>query len=164
MDVVLIVLVVVGVIGIVVALALNPVVRKGNDAAIAKCWERLGRDRIQAIEPKAVGFATDPEDAGGLRGQGCLAVNDTELLFVTTARQREFAIPRSSITSVDCSGDPRSPVKATLSVTYEDPAHGTVTASWRIPDMPDWLTALGYDWGPEGPPPKDVDEDDTATT
>jgi hypothetical protein len=164
MDVVLIVLVAVVAVGIVVALVLNPVVRKANDQAIARCWERLGRERIQAIEPKAVGFATDPEDAGGLRGQGCLAVNEAELLFVTTGKQKEFAIARSAIRSVEPSGDPRSPVKATLVVEYEDAEHGNVKASWRLPDMPDWLTALGYDWGPEGPPPRDLDEeDDTAT-
>ncbi len=160
MDVVLIVLIVVVAIGIIVALAFNPLVRKANDQAIAKCWERLGRDRIQAIEPRAVGFATDPEDAGGLRGQGCLAVNDQELLFVTTAKQTEFAIPRSAIRSIDPSGDPRSPVKATLEITYEDSEHGEVKASWRLPDMPDWLNALGYDWGPEGPPPKDDEATD----
>ena len=45
MDVVLIVLIVVVAIGIIVALAFNPLVRKANDQAIAKCWERLGRDR-----------------------------------------------------------------------------------------------------------------------
>lgn len=159
MDVLLIVLVVVVAIGIVVALALNPVVRKGNDQAIARCWERLGRERIQAIEPKAVGFATDPEDAGGLRGQGCLAVNDVELLFVTTGKQKEFAIPRSAISAIEPSGDPRSPVKSTLEVVYKDSEHGDVRASWRLPDVPDWLTALGYDWGPEGPPPPEDDED-----
>ena len=162
MEVLLIVLAVVVVIGIIIALALNPVVRKANDQAIARCWERLGRERIQVIEPRSVGFATDPEDAGGLRGQGCLAVNDVELLFVTTGKQKEFAIPRSAITSVESSGDPRSPVKATLMVVYTDAEHGEVTASWRLPDMPDWLTALGYDWGPEGPPPKEDDDDADA--
>jgi hypothetical protein len=162
MEVLLIVLAVVVVIGIVVALALNPVVRKRNDAAIARCWERLDRARIKVIEPRAVGFATDPEDAGGLRGQGCLAVNDTELVFVTTGSQKEFAIPLSAVTAVEPSGDPRSPVKSTLMVTYTDAEHGNVSASWRLPDIPDWLTALGYDWGPEGPPPKDDDEADAA--
>jgi hypothetical protein len=162
MEVVLIILAVVVAIGIVVALALNPLVRKASDQAISVCWERLGRDRIQVIEPKAVGFATDPEDAGGLRGQGCLAANDETLLFVTTAGRKEFAIPRSAITSVESSGDPRSPVKATLMVTYTGSEGEEVTAGWRLPDMPDWLTALGYDWGPEGPPPKEEDEDADA--
>jgi hypothetical protein len=159
MEVALIVLAVVVVIGIIVALALNPVVRKANDRAIARCWERLGRDRIRVIEPRAVGFATEPEDAGGLRGQGCLAVNDEELLFVSTGQQKEFAIPRSAIRSVETSGDARSRMKASLMVTYEDPEHGEVQASWRLTDMPDWLSALDYDWGPEGPPPPEEAND-----
>jgi hypothetical protein len=163
MEVVLIILVVVVVIGIVIALALNPIVRKASDQAITVCHERLGRDTILAIEPRAVGFATDPEDAGGLRGQGCLAVNDKELLFVTTAGRKEFAIPRSAITSVESSGDPRSRVNSTLMVTYTGEGGETVQAGWRLPDMPDWLTALDYDWGPEGPPPpEDEDEDEEA--
>ena len=51
-------------------------------------------------------------------------------------------------------------MKSTLMVHYDDAEHGSVTASWRLPDMPDWLTALGYDWGPEGPPPKEDDDAD----
>jgi hypothetical protein len=104
-----------------------------------------------------VGFASDPEDAGGLRGQGCLAVNDEELLFVTTAGQKEYAIARSAITRVDTSGDPRSPMKATITVTYTDADHGEVGASWRLSDGPDWLRELGYDWGPQFSPPVDAD-------
>lgn len=157
MTVVLIVLAVVVVLLIIAALLLNPVLRKASDQAIARCWERLERDRIKVIEPRAVGFVSDPEEAGGLRGQGCLAVNDAELLFVTTAGQKEFAIARSAIRSVDTSGDPRSAMKATISVVYDDPTHGEVTASWRLPDSPDWLRELGYDWGPEGPPAKEED-------
>jgi hypothetical protein len=83
-------------------------------------------------------------------------------LFVTTAGRKEFAIARSAITAVEASGDPRSPVKATLLVHYTDSEHGEVKASWRLPDIPDWLTELGYDWGPEGPPPKDEEEDADA--
>jgi hypothetical protein len=151
-----IVLVVVALV-VVAALAFNPLVRKANDQAVARCHERLDRDSIRVIEPKAVGFASDPEEAGALRGQGCLAVNDEELLFVTTAGRREFSIPRSAITGVDTSGDPRSPIKSTITVTYRDPGHGEVTASWRLPDGPEWLRELGYDWGPEGPPPRGDD-------
>jgi hypothetical protein len=157
MTTALIVLIVVAVVVIIAALALNPIVRKSNDRAIQQCWSELGRDTIRVIEPRAVGFATDPEEAGGLRGQGCLAVNDRELLFVTTAGQKAFRIDRSTITGVDTPGDPRSRVKSMVEVAYADPDHGAVTASWRVPDVPDWLRELGYDWGPEGPPPVDDD-------
>ena len=27
-----------------------------------------------------------------------------------------------------------------------------MTASWRLTDLVEWLTALGYDFGPDGPP------------
>jgi hypothetical protein len=159
MTTALIVLIVVLVVVVVAALALNPIVRKANDRAIERCWSELGRDTITVIEPRAVGFATDPEEAGGVRGQGCLAVNDDALLFVATAGRKAFRIDRSAITAVDTPGDPRSRAKSMVEVTYTDPDHGGVTASWRVPDVPDWLRELGYDWGPEGPPPL---EDDAA--
>jgi hypothetical protein len=160
MTTALIILIVVAVVVIIAALALNPIVRKANDRAVQQCWSELGRDEIVVIEPRAVGFATDPEEAGGLRGQGCLAANGRELLFVTTAGQKSFRVDRSAITGVDTPGDPRSRVKSMVEVSYTDPDHGTVTASWRVPDVPDWLRELGYDWGPEGPPP--IDDDVTA--
>lgn len=137
---------------IIAGLALNPVIAKQNDAAIKVCKDALGADRIEVIEPRAVGFATEPDEVGGLRGQGCLAVNDTDLMFVTTAGQKQFRVSRSAIKSVDTSGDPRSDVKAMLLVTYTDDEHGEVTASWRLVEVPRWLEVLGYDWGSEGPP------------
>ena len=76
------------------ALALNPVLNKKGDAAILRCKEALGADAITTIEPKANGFGTEPADAGGLRGMGCLALSATDLMFVTWAPQKEFRIPR----------------------------------------------------------------------
>ena len=105
------------------------------------------------IEPKANGFGTEPPTAGGLRGMGCLALSDTDLMFVTWAPQKEFRIPRSAITSVDTSADDLAGVqKAMIMVTYTGDDGSEVTASWRLTDMVEWLTALGYDFGPDGPP------------
>lgn len=152
----LIVVVVIVAVVIVAALVFNPILAKKNDAAIKLCKDTLGADRIKLIEPRAVGFATDPEEAGGLRGQGCLAVGAEEIMFVTTAGNKQFRLPRSAINSVDSSGDPRSDAKAMLTVSYVDPTHGDVTASWRLGEMPAWLDELGYDWGLEGPPELDA--------
>ena len=130
MNVVLIVLAVIVVLGIVVALALNPLLNKKGDAAIARCKEVLGADKVLEIEPKANGFGTEPAEAGGLRGMGCLAVSDTDLMFVTWAPQKEFRISRSAITGVDTSTDDIGGTqKAMVMVTYATDGGGSAVAS-----------------------------------
>jgi len=164
MNAVLIVLAVIVVIGIIIALALNPLLNKKGDAAILRCKEALGADKILEIEPKANGFGTEPAEAGGLRGMGCLAVTDSDLMFVTWAPQKEFRIARSAITGVDTSTDDIGGTqKAMVMVTYDTDGGTSAVASWRLPELTEWLTVLGFDFGPDGPPvPKadEADEDD----
>lgn len=154
-------LAVVVVIGIVVALALNPVLNKKGDAAVLRCKEVLGADAITMIEPKANGFGTEPVDAGGLRGMGCLALSATDLMFVTWAPQKEFHLSRSAITKVETSADDVAGAqKAMIMVNYRTDDTGTAVASWRLPELVEWLTALDYDFGPDGPPAAVVDDAD----
>ena len=162
MNVVLIVLAVIVVLGIVIALALNPLLNKKGDAAIARCKEVLGADNVVEIEPKANGFGTEPAEAGGLRGMGCLAVSETDLMFVTWAPQKEFHIKRSAITGVDTSTDDIGGTqKAMVMVTYTTDGGESAVASWRLPELTEWLPVLGFDFGPDGPPaPKDESVDD----
>jgi hypothetical protein len=158
MGVLLIVLIVIVVVGVVAALALAPMLNKKGDAAVARCKEALGADAIESIEPKANGFGTEPPAAGGLRGMGCLALSPTDLMFVTWAPHKEFRIPRSSITSVDTSADDLAGVtKAMIMVGYTGDDGAEVTASWRLTEIVEWLTALGYDFGPDGPPAPEED-------
>ena len=160
MGVVVIVLIVVVVVGVVAALAFAPLLNKKGDAAVARCKEALGPEAIRLIEPKANGFGTEPPSAGGLRSMGCLALSDSDLMFVTWAPQKEFRLSRSAITSVDTSADDLAGVqKAMVMVAYTADDGTEVTASWRLPDIVEWLTALGYDFGPDGPPAAPVDED-----
>ena len=153
MTVLIIVLVVLAVVVVVGALALNPVLKKKGDAAIEGARAALGgRDRVTLIEPKAVGHGSEPEEAGGLRGQGVLAVSDEALTFVTWAPQRTFTILRSEITDVATSAaDARAMDKATIEVAFIGP-EGPAKVSFRLPEVARWLDALGFDWGPEGPP------------
>jgi hypothetical protein len=161
MTIVLIILIVVAAVVALVALALGPVLNKRGDAAVARVKEALGPDRVELIEPKANGFGTEPASAGGLRAMGCLGLSDTKLMFVKWAPQEEFTIDRSAITSVTTSADDLTGVqKAMVMVTYTTADGGSATASWRLPDLVEWLIALGYDFGPDGPPELAHDQDD----
>jgi hypothetical protein len=157
-NVLVIVLIVVVLVLVVAALAFNPMLQKRGDAAIEEARTALGgRERVRLLEPKAVGFGSEPEEAGGLRGQGVLAAGDDALVFVTWAPRRTHRLERSSITSVTTSApDARVLEKAALIVGFDHPEHpGTV--SWRVPEIARWLDELGYEWGPEGRPDLDAD-------
>jgi hypothetical protein len=160
MSMPLVILIVIVVIVVGVGLALNPLLNKKGDAAIARVKDTLGADRILEIEPKANGFGSEPGEAGGLRGMGCLAVTDTDLMFVTWAPQNEFRIARSAITAVATeAADLSTTQKAMVMVTYTADDGSSVVARWRLPELVQWLTVLGYDFGPDGPPAPKSDRD-----
>jgi hypothetical protein len=158
MTVLIIVLVAIVVIALVASLVLNPILKKRGDTAIADAQAALGgRENVTLIEPKAVGHGSDPDEAGGLRGQGVLAISDAALAFVTWAPRKSFRIERSAITGVSTSApDARTLDKATIEVAFTS-ASGPATTSFRLPEVARWLDALGFDWGPEGPPSFDED-------
>jgi hypothetical protein len=157
MQGVLIGIIILAIVVILVLAAFNPVMRRKEDVAIKTVKDRLGPDAIKVIEPRTTAMGTDPEEAGGLRGMSCLAVNDEELMAVTWTGLREWHIPRSSITGVDSAADdPTSVQKATVTVAYTTP-EGEATAMFRLREPVAWLTELGYDWGPDGPPSDGAD-------
>jgi hypothetical protein len=168
----LIAVLVIAVVVIALLAATNPMMKKREDAAIKATKDHLGKDRIKVIEPRTTAMGTDPEEAGGLRGMACLAVNEDELMAVTWSGLKEWRIPRSAITVVDTAADdPASVQKATITVTYTAAEggndEGEATAMFRLREPVPWLTELGFDWGPEGPPvmddedeADDVDDDD----
>jgi hypothetical protein len=159
MTALIIVLVTIAVIAVVAALVLNPFLQKRGDTAIEDARAALGgRENVTLIEPKAVGHGSEPDEAGGLRGQGVLALSNDALVFVTWAPRRSFRLDRSAITGVTTSApDARVMDKATIEVAFTS-AEGPATTSFRLPELARWLDALGFDWGPEGPPSFD-DED-----
>jgi hypothetical protein len=161
MDVLIIVCIVIVAVGAGAALAFGPLLNKKGDAAIKRCKDELGATNIEIIEPKATGFGTEPPSAGGLRSMGCLALSHTDLMFVTWTPQKEYRIPRAAITSVDTSADDLAGVqKAMITVAYTGDDGSEVTASWRLTDIVAWLTALGYDFGPDGPPASSSEDAD----
>jgi hypothetical protein len=156
MSTLIIVLVAVVVLALVASLVLNPYLKRRGDTAIEDARTALGgRERVTLIEPKAVGHGSEPDEAGGLRGQGVLALSADALVFVTWAPRKTFRIDRSAITGVSTSApDARVMDKATVEVAFTS-AEGPATTSFRLPELARWLDALGFDWGPEGPPTLD---------
>ncbi len=153
MSPIIIALIALVVIVVVGGLALNPILQKRGDSAIADARTALGgRDQVVLIEPKAVGHGSEPDGVGGLRGQGVLAASASSLVFVTWAPRHSFQIERAAITGVTTSAaDPRVMDKATVEVAFTS-AEGPATVSWRLTEVARWLDVLGYDWGPEGAP------------
>ena len=160
MTILIVVLVAVVVIALLASLVLNPILQKRGDTAIEDARTALGgRDQVTLIEPKAVGHGSEPDEAGGLRGQGVLALSADKLAFVTWAPRKTFVLDRSAITGVTTQApDARVMEKATIEVAFTS-AEGPATTSFRLPELARWLDALGFDWGPEGAPSFDADED-----
>jgi len=159
MTVLLIVLAVL-VVGVLIALVVTiPAVRKKEDAAIAKCWDGLGRENIVMIEPRTTAMGFEPPETSAVKAMTCLAATKDELMAVSFAKLDEWRIDRSTITNVDTEADDPSALRtASILITYTQPS-GDVLARFRIKEPVPWLTELGYDWGPDGPPVLD-DEDD----
>lgn len=145
-------LVVVGVV-VIALLVTAPLMKKSEVAAVSRAKELAGGDdAVRIIEARAVGFGTDPEEAGGLRGMGVLAASTDRLVFVTWRPLADHVIDRATVTGVDCStanlaDASKAMVEVTATVDGEE-----VTSSFRVPDPIEWLDELGYDWGPEGKP------------
>lgn len=160
MNAVLIVLVVLAVVIVAGLLLSSPLLNKKQDAAIAHVKAALGAGNVKVIEPKTTGMGSDPEEAGGLRGMGVLAVTDTDLMFSTWAGPKDWRVARSDITSIDTDhADPATAHKLTITVGYAGP-DGPATAMFRLGEPVPWLIELGYDWGPEGPPALEDDDAD----
>jgi hypothetical protein len=149
------------VVGVLIALvATIPAVRKKEDAAIAKCWDALGRENIVMIEPRTTAMGFDPVDTSAVKAMTCLAATKDELMAVSFAKLDEWRIERSAISKVDTeASDPAAASTASILITYAGPT-GDVVARFRIKQPVPWLTELGYDWGPEGPPVLDEDDED----
>lgn len=157
----LIILAVAIVVGVLLGFLVTiPSIRKKEDAAIKTVKDALGASDIVLIEPRTTAMGFEPAAASGVKAMACLAATGTEVMAVSWSNKSEWRIDRSAITKVDTeAADPAAVQKASVLISYTTP-DGDVLARFRLKEPVPWLTELGYDWGPDGPPVFEDDEDE----
>lgn len=149
-----IVLAVVVVVGLVLLLAFAPKLQGKEKAASELARQAVGgEDTVRFLDPRVVGFGTEPDEAGGLRGMGVLAVSDDTIAFVTWHPQEQHTIERGAVREVSTeAAGVEDASKAMIRVRYAAADDdGEVVAGYRVKDPVRWLEALGASGGTTPP-------------
>ena len=117
--------------------------RRLQRRAAAEIRAELG-DRIVAIDERANFFGLGSSGAGQIRGNGCLAVTDDEILFRMWWPKKKIRIGRDRIASV---GHTKSHLGKTvgrplLLVSFAGDMGQEDSAAWLVTDLDSWLTIL----------------------
>ena len=104
----------------------------------------LGADNIRAIDSGANFFGLSSSGVRQVRGNGCLAATDDEILFRMWFPKKEIRIQRDRIASV---GRAKSHLGKTvgrplLLVSFADEVGQEDSAAWLVADLDSWLTIL----------------------
>jgi hypothetical protein len=101
--------------------------------------ELLGEEPV-LVDESANFFGRRSAGRFQLRGNGCLALGDEQLVFVMWLPRRELAIQRSSITAVDTADSHlgKRVGRPLLRVAFDDDV-----AAWLVRDPDRWLATLG---------------------
>ena len=104
----------------------------------------LGADNIRAIDSGANFFGLKSSGAGQIRGNGCLAATDDEILFRMWWPKKEIRIQRDRIASVASTKTHigKSVGRPLLLVSFADEVGQEDSAAWLVADLESWLTIL----------------------
>ena len=105
---------------------------------------RLGPDDIVLIDERANSFGVESKGAAQIRGNGCLAISDAEMMFVMWLPRREIVIPRHLITSVERVGSHigKSIGRDLLKVSFTNAEGKPESIAWYVTDIEAWESAL----------------------
>lgn len=97
------------------------------------------------LEPAANFFGIESKGLGQVRGNGCLALSDSEVVFVMWAPRRTLRFPRGQIVNVDT---PRSHLGKTrggqlLKITWQGGPQGQDSVAFSVRELETWVRALG---------------------
>ncbi len=104
----------------------------------------LGESEIVAMDESANCFGLESKGVTQLRGNGCLAATNDELLFIMWIPRRETRIPRAWITSVERARSHlgKTIFRPLLLVRFTNDQGAQDSVAWYVRDLPAWEAAL----------------------
>jgi hypothetical protein len=121
--------------------------RRLRDDTAQEVSDRLGADAVVKLDDVVRFFGLSSAGMFQIRGNGCLAATDDQLLFRLWIPRREVLIERASVTAIDTPRSHRgkATLRRLLRVTYTDMKGEQDAAAWEVRDLDAWLDAL-RDW------------------
>ena len=117
---------------------------KKRRAVEAEVRAELGDSEIVAIDNRANCFGLESAGVMQIRGNGCLAATNDEVLFIMWIPRKEIRIPRAWITSVERAKSHlgKTVFRPLLKINYTDDQSGPESVAWLVRDLPAWEAAL----------------------
>jgi hypothetical protein len=121
--------------------------RRLRDDTAQEVGDRLGADAIVRLDDVVRFFGLSSAGMFQIRGNGCLAATEDQLLFRLWVPRREVLIGRAGVTAIDTPRSHRgkATLRRLLRVTYTDMKGEQDAAAWEVRDLDAWLDAL-RDW------------------
>jgi hypothetical protein len=104
----------------------------------------LGEDRILLVDERANSFGVASAGVAQIRGNGCLAATEDEVVFLMWLPRRLLRIPRHRITAIErtTSHLGKTIGRELLRIRYVDEADRPDAVAWFVDDLPAWEATL----------------------
>ncbi len=101
-------------------------------------------EQVSLLDGQALSFGIESAGVTQVRGNGCLLLTPTRLVFAMWAPKRELCIPRDRVEAIE---RPRSHLGKSqgvelLKVIFRDDAGDSDAVAWRVRDLDAWVAAL----------------------
>lgn len=97
-----------------------------------------------AMDEAALSFGVESKGVWQIRGNGCLAATDDEILFIMWVPRKELSIPRETVTGIEWA---RSHLgkrigRELLRVRFINDSGHPDSIAWYVKDLPTWEATL----------------------
>ena len=106
---------------------------------------RLGESEIVLMDESALSLGVESAGVWQVRGNGCLAATNDEILFIMWLPRKELSIPRERVTSIERA---RAHLGKTighelLRVRFVNESGRPDSVAWYVRDLSTWEATLG---------------------